>query len=94
MKKKSIFSPKSGSLLNKSLEKFRMPGFQNFWSYGMSIRAQTLVEFRPRGARNSSPPGLRGFKIRSPGAPGVKIKPPGAPWSPGRPLTDLYLFCV
>ena len=37
-----MFSPKSGSLLNKSLEKFRMPGFQNFWSYGMSIRAQTL----------------------------------------------------
>ena len=38
-----MFSPKSGSLLNKSLEKFRMPGFQNFWSYGMSIRAQTLI---------------------------------------------------
>ena len=40
-----IFSPKSGSLLNKPLEKFRMPGFQNFWSYGMSIRAQTLNIF-------------------------------------------------
>ena len=40
-----MFSPKSRSLLNKPLEKFRMPGFQNFWSYGMSIRAQTLKFF-------------------------------------------------
>ena len=40
-----MFRPKSGSLLNKPLEKFRMPGFQNFWSYGMSIRAQTLIFF-------------------------------------------------
>ena len=44
-RKKSMFSPKIGSLLNKSLEKFGMPGFQNFWSYGMSIRAQTLKKF-------------------------------------------------
>ena len=38
-------SPKSRSLLNKPLEKFRIRGFQNFWSYGMSIRAQTLKHF-------------------------------------------------
>ena len=43
--KKSMLSPKSIPLLNKPLEKFRMRGFQKFWSYGMSIRAQTLNFF-------------------------------------------------
>ena len=52
---KSIFSLESRSLLNKPLEKFRMPGFQNIWSYGMSIRAQTLNFFSEIGV------GVQGF---------------------------------